>query len=73
MLFAGVSGRLLQQQMVGEVERVRHVIQIALLMAGCALSGVTAAASVYVKALGFDNAEVMINGGEKSLSILFRR
>ena len=37
---------------------------IALLVTGCALNSAAWAASVYVKALGFDNAEVIINGAD---------
>jgi aspartyl protease family protein len=39
-------------------------MQSALFVAGCVLVSAAMAASVYVKALGFDNAEVMIDGAE---------
>jgi len=41
-----------------------HVVRLAALIAGCTLAVMAPAASVYVKALGFDKAEVMINGAE---------
>ncbi len=43
---------------------MRYGLQLILWVAGVALSGLAAAASVHVKALGFDNVEVMINGAE---------
>jgi aspartyl protease family protein len=43
---------------------MRNWIGIALCVAGCALGNIACAATVYVKALGFDRAQVMINGAE---------
>jgi aspartyl protease family protein len=43
---------------------MRHVVRLAALIAGATLMGTAPAASVYVKALGFDKAEVMIDGAE---------
>lgn len=43
---------------------MRLGLRIALILSACAWSGLSGAASVYVKALGFDNAQVMIDGGE---------
>lgn len=42
---------------------MRYGLRAALLLAACALGTAAGAASVYVKALGFDNAEVVIDGG----------
>ena len=46
---------------------VRYWLPIAALFAACAFLGTAWAASVYVKALGYDRADVMINGSEARL------
>lgn len=43
---------------------MRYWLSTVLLITGCTLSCLAGAASVYVKALGFDNAEVVINGAD---------
>ena len=43
---------------------MRYCVRIAVFIAGCTFIGTAWAASVYVKALGFDKADVMINGAE---------
>ena len=43
---------------------MRQWIRIVLLVACSLLSHIAAAASIYVKALAFDHAEVVIDGGE---------
>jgi aspartyl protease family protein len=43
---------------------MRYSMRIAVFIAGCTFIGTAWAASVYVKALGFDKVEVMINGAE---------
>ena len=43
---------------------MRYWVHIAVFITGCALNGTASAASVFVKALGYDSADVMINGAE---------
>ena len=43
---------------------MRYWVHIAVFIAGCTFNGAAWAASVVVKALGYDNADVMINGAE---------
>jgi aspartyl protease family protein len=63
MIFLPASSTLLPAKRITGIKHMRFGLLTALFITGCALSGAAGAASVYVKALGFDNAEVMIDGG----------
>ena len=52
------------QQNGSEGSRMRYWKVLAVLMAACLCSAAASAASLYVKALGYDNADVIINRAE---------
>lgn len=53
--------RLFGLQAASSCLRVRHFVPVLLSVLCCVVAGNAVAASVYVKALGYDNAEVVIN------------
>lgn len=61
---ASTSGGLLPTGLVVGIKLVRYWAHIAVFITGCTLHCAAWAASVYVKALGYDNADVMINGSD---------
>jgi aspartyl protease family protein len=61
---AAASGRLLSRKLVAGTKLMRYWVHIAVFITGCIFNGTAWAASVFVKALEYDNADVIINGSE---------